>query len=68
MNLPLEQNPELAAQPDIAAKIALWYWGQRVKPEIENFADTTSVTRKINPGLSGLEDRHQNFVSYIAQR
>lgn len=68
LNLPLEQNPELAAQPDIAAKIALWYWSQRVKPEIQNFADTTSVTKKINPGLSGLEDRHENFVSYLAQR
>lgn len=68
LNLPLEQNPDLAAQPDIAAKIALWYWGQRVKPEVQNFADTTSVTRKINPGLSGLEDRHENFLSYIAQR
>ena len=68
LNLPLEQNPELAAQPEIAAQIALWYWGQRVKPEVQNFADTTSVTRKINPGLSGLEDRHENFLSYIAQR
>lgn len=68
LNLPLEQNPELAAQPDIAAKIALWYWGQRVRPEIKDFADTTSVTRKINSGLSGLEDRHENFLSYIAQR
>ena len=64
LNIPLLQQPELAEQPDIAAKIAVWYWQTRVKPSINNFNDTKAVTRKINPAGKGLEDRHANFVGY----
>lgn len=64
LNLPLEQQPELAAKPDVAARIAVWYWKTRVKPNIQNFADTTAVTKYINPGLRGLQDRHSNFLDY----
>ena len=64
LNIPLLQQPELAERPDIAAKIAVWYWQTRVKPSINNFNDTQAVTRKINPAGKGLEDRHANFVDY----
>lgn len=64
LNLQLEQQPELAARPDIAAKIAVWYWKTRVKPNVQNFADTTQVTKYINPALRGLQDRHSNFLDY----
>lgn len=64
LNLPLEQQPELAAKPDVAARIAVWYWKTRVKPNVQNFADTTQVTKYINPGLRGLQDRHSNFLDY----
>jgi putative chitinase len=62
----LLKKPDQAAQPDIAAKIALWYWNTRVKPNVDNWADTKQVTRKINPALKGLDDRHENFKEYIA--
>jgi predicted chitinase len=64
LNIPLLQQPELAERPDVAAKIAVWYWQTRVKPSINNFNDTQAVTRKINPAGKGLEDRHANFVDY----
>ena len=64
LNIPLLQQPELAERPDIAAKIAVWYWQTRVKPSINNFNDTKAVTQKINPAGKGLEDRHANFVDY----
>ena len=64
LGLPLEQQPELASRPDVAAKIAVWYWNNRVKPNVDNFNDTTSVTRFINPKMRGLEDRHENFKDY----
>jgi len=64
LNIPLLQQPELAERPDVAAKIAVWYWQTRVKPGINNFNDTKAVTRKINPAGKGLEDRHANFVDY----
>lgn len=72
LGLPLEKNPELAARPDIAAAIAIWYWQQRVRPRVKNFNDVVQVTRPINPKLNGLEDRKERFYEYkkwvLAQR
>lgn len=65
LGLPLEQHPELAAKPDVAAKIAVWYWKTRVKPNVANFNDTTQVTKLINPALRGLKDRFENFKQYV---
>lgn len=64
LGLPLLEKPDLAATPEIAAKIAVWFWNTRVRPSISDFSDTQSVTRKINPGLKGLENRHENFIKY----
>ncbi len=64
LNLPLLEKPELAADPNIAAKIAVWYWNTRVKPHVNDFTDTAAVTRRINAGLKGLDDRHENFINY----
>ena len=64
LGLPLEKKPELAERPDVAAKIAVWYWKSRVRPGIEDFSDTLGVTQKINPGMQGLGDRDANFHSY----
>jgi predicted chitinase len=65
LGIDLLNHPELAAKPDIAAKIAVWYWKTRVKPIVTNFADTTAVTKAINPAMRGLEDRHANFKDYM---
>lgn len=64
LGLPLEKNPELASKPEVAAKIAVWYWKTRVAPKVQNFADTAAVTRTINPAMRGLEDRATNFQNY----
>lgn len=62
----LIKQPDLAAKPDIAARIAVWYWNERVKPYVRDFNDTAAVTKKINGGLNGLQDRHNNFRDYMA--
>jgi predicted chitinase len=64
LGIDLLKNPELAERPDIAAKIAIWYWQTRVKPYINNFNDTKAVTKKINPAMRGLQDRHAKFIDY----
>jgi predicted chitinase len=48
----------------VAARIAVWYWKTRVQPRIQNFNDTTAVTKAINPALRGLHDRLQHFKDY----
>jgi predicted chitinase len=65
LNLPLEQHPEMAAKPEVAARIAVWYWKTRVKPNVANFNDTTTVTKLINPALRGLKDRFENYKQYV---
>ena len=64
IGMDLVKHPELAAKPEVAAKIAVWYWKTRVKPNVNNFNDTQSVTRLINPALRGLQDRLQYFKDY----
>jgi putative chitinase len=65
LGIDLINHPELASKPDVAAKVAVWYWQTRVKPSVQNFADTMSVTKKINPAARGLENRHENFKDYM---
>jgi len=62
----LVRKPELASDLNIAAKIALWYWKNQVRPNVNNFNNTKEVTNAINPGLSGLQDRHNKFKEYLA--
>lgn len=64
LGLPLEQKPELAEKPEVAAKIAVWFWQQRVQPNVDNFNDVRAVTKPINPGLNGLEDRREAFIDF----
>jgi predicted chitinase len=64
LGLPLEQQPELVEKPAVAAKVAVWFWQQRVQPKVDNFKDVTAVTKPINPGLRGLADRKEKFQAY----
>jgi predicted chitinase len=72
LGLPLEKNPELAENPEVAAKIAVWFWKLRVQPNVDNFNDVRAVTLPINPGLNGLQDRKDSFKDFkqfkMAQR
>ena len=63
LGLDLLNKPELAADPATAAQIAVWFWQNKTK-NITNFADTKTVTHKINPALKGLKDRQENFAEY----
>jgi len=64
LGLPLEQQPELVEQPGIAAKVAVWFWGNRVKPNVSDFSNVPQATRPINPALKGLQNRQQHYNTY----
>ena len=64
IGMDLVNKPELAAEPLIAAKIALWYWSKRVAPKVNDFTNTREVTKPINPGMRGLEQRIEYHDSY----
>ncbi len=65
LNLPLESKPELVEKPEVAAKVAIWYWKNRVQPNVDNFKNVKDVTKPINPGLKGLEDRKDKFNKFM---
>lgn len=59
LDLDLVNQPELAAQPEHAGRIAVWQWQTRV-PEAAR-EDVREATRAINGGLNGIEARQQRF-------
>lgn len=66
LGLPLEQKPQLVEDPEIAAKVAVWFWKHRVQPNVDNFHDVVDVTKYINPAMRGLKDRSENFKQYMS--
>lgn len=62
----LVKNPEHAANPEIAALIAVWWWETRTQRKVKNWLDVRQVTKTINPSLNGLEDRQNKFKQYLA--
>ena len=57
LGLPLEENPELAAEPVTSLKIACEYWKTRDINAWADRDDLVKATRLVNGGLNGLEER-----------
>ncbi len=49
--------PELLEQPQWAAESAAWFWEQNGLNELADRDQFNSITRRINGGLNGLQDR-----------
>ena len=54
-------NPDLAADPTIAAEVAIWFWKDRVQPRVKDFNNVRKVTYHINPKFVGLDDRRSKY-------
>ena len=50
----LLDHPELLEQPELAARSAAWFWQSR---GLNDETDFLQITRKINGGTNGLQDR-----------
>ena len=60
------KNPDMVATPTAAALSSLWYWMTFVKPRTKSFANTKQVTKNINPGLKGQQNREQKARDWQA--
>jgi putative chitinase len=58
IGLDLIKNPDLAAEPEVAVRIAVAYW---IKHKLHELDDIETITRKINGGLNGIADRKKLF-------
>lgn len=66
LQLPLEDQPHIAAEPVTSLKIACEYWKKRDINDSADEDDLIRVTRKVNGGLNGLEDR-RNYLAKAKQ-
>lgn len=54
-------SPELLEKPEWAAKSAVWFWSTRNLNELADADRFTDLTKKINGGTNGLEDRKARY-------
>ena len=56
--LDLIQFPDsILGDPELNIKVACWYWSSRGLNQHADRNDITTITKKINGGLNGIEDR-----------
>jgi predicted chitinase len=67
LGLDLVNNPDLAADPKVAAQIAVAYWKTRVSSSAAQAGNVQQVTQEINGGQNGLASRQQNFQKYMQE-
>jgi putative chitinase len=61
LGIDLVGDPDRARQPDVAARIAAWFWRTRNVNRHADAADVTGATRAINGGTNGLADRMERY-------
>lgn len=59
LDLPLEENPQLAGEAVISLKIACEYWKHRKINVAADRDDLIGATKLVNGGLNGLDDRRK---------
>lgn len=57
----LVAQPELAATPEVAARTGAWFWQSRGLNELADDDDLATITRRINGGLHGFEERSKLY-------
>lgn len=59
---PLVEQPELVAEPAMAAMTAAWFWNKNGLNALADSGDTRMVTKRINGGTTGLDDRLARYA------
>ncbi|MGV3623967.1 MAG: LysM peptidoglycan-binding domain-containing protein [Archangium sp.] len=63
LGIDLENNPTLAARPDIGFRIAVWYWNSRNLNAQADAGNFDAITRAINGGYNGKADRDRYWAT-----
>jgi len=66
LGLDLIAQPELLEQPAPAARSAAWFWYRHDLNGLADARDIETITRRINGGLTGLDDRKACYARACA--
>lgn len=58
----LEGNPELAAEPDNAVRLACEFWNRHELSALADADNIVAITKRINGGTNGLADRELYYA------
>ena len=58
LGIDLEGNPQRAKDPDVAFRIAAWYWSSRNLNQYADAGNFSAITYRINGGYNGAADRN----------
>ena len=64
LGLDLVKNPDQASTPEIGAKTSVWFWKTNVQPRVSNWDDVTAITKIVNGGYNGLDDRKMRYAAF----
>ena len=62
----LINQPGLLAQPDYAAMSAGWFWNKKGLNDLADAGDFETMTKRINGGLIGLDDRKAKIAKALS--
>jgi len=60
-------NPTIVESPDVAALSAGWFWNTRKLNTLADAKDIVGMTKRINGGINGLDDRQTRYAKIIEQ-
>jgi putative chitinase len=60
------ENPELVAEPEMAALSAGWFWSTNGLNALADAKDVVGMTKRINGGTHGLDDRQAKYAAVLA--
>jgi putative chitinase len=66
LNMDLVGNPDLLLTPEGASMSAAWFWSTNKCGPIADSGDFVALTKKINGGTIGLEDRQKRYKAVLA--
>lgn len=62
LGLPLEAEPQRAAEPRVGFRVAVWFWSTRGLNALADRGEFVGITRRINGGTNGLPDRQARWA------
>ena len=66
LGVDLVANPDLLLEPVYAARSAAWFWATNKCNVFADAGDIEGLTKKINGGLIGIDDRKKRYASAVS--